>query len=79
MVLKFEVQKVVMSSFFKNIGLVVLLSKGQMPKNVQKKPDPRKGHYIHYNAYGYVKENCFKLIDYLDWWKGKIKSQSQSR
>lgn len=67
MILKFEAQKIVASNLAVNVGSMILLSKGQGPKNTQKKQDPKKGYCADCNIDGHIKDNCFKLIGYPDW------------
>ncbi|XP_058003648.1 uncharacterized protein LOC131180063 [Hevea brasiliensis] len=74
-VIKFETHKQIASNFSELTGEVALFSKGQGIKKEQKKYDPKKGHCNYCNMDGHIRENCFKLVGYPDWWKSRNKNQ----
>lgn len=78
MVLKFKQQKAVLRSMNENVESLVLLNKvqGQL-QGRPRKFDSKKGHFSHCNMDGHVKERCFKLIRYPEWYKPKIKAAGQ--
>ncbi|KAG8642657.1 hypothetical protein MANES_12G107750v8 [Manihot esculenta] len=72
MALKYESQKEVLSKKNHDSNeTLVLFNQSQNGK--QKKYDPKKGHYSHCNMDSHVRDICFKLIGYPDWFKNKTK------
>ncbi|KAJ9135736.1 hypothetical protein P3X46_032887 [Hevea brasiliensis] len=62
---KFETQKQELTNFSD--------TQGQNFKRDSKKYDPKKGHCDFCNMDGHIREGCFKIIGYPDWFKYKNK------
>ncbi|KAF2310882.1 hypothetical protein GH714_018143 [Hevea brasiliensis] len=78
-VTKFETQKQVLTNFSDVSDSIALFNKsqtqGQNFKRDSKKYDPKKGHCDFCNMDGHIREGCFKIIGYPDWFKTKNKGQ----
>ncbi|XP_043809629.1 uncharacterized protein LOC122722589 [Manihot esculenta] len=78
MVLKFESQKDILGSINGNTEPLVLMNRTQKQyQGRQKRPDQKKGHCSYCDMDGHVREGCFKLIGYPEWFKTKTKNNGQ--
>lgn len=79
MVLKLESQKEVLGNINNSMDSLALLNKTQgQYQGRQKRNESQKGHCTYCNMDGHVREGCFKLFGYPEWYKPKKKFGGQS-
>ncbi|KAG8649482.1 hypothetical protein MANES_08G099611v8 [Manihot esculenta] len=78
MVLKFESQKDTLGSINGNTEPLILMNRTHKQyQGRQKRPDQKRRHCSYCDMDGHVREGCFKLIGYPEWFKMKIKNNGQ--
>ncbi|KAG8655435.1 hypothetical protein MANES_04G047309v8 [Manihot esculenta] len=78
MVLKFESQKDILGNINGNTEPLALMNRTyKQYQGKQRGPGQKRGHCSYCDMDGHVREGCFKLIGYPEWFKTKIKNNGQ--